>query len=132
MVLAIGFAPASNLKKYRIDTSTTADAHTAKAQEKFQDCIITCDYAEGEERLTQRSAVSFEWYVKASGYEEKLTIQLKCENASARGVRFPESWNTSIECARLGKAKIESSIEELKKVSSLSQSISFKFEDKIV
>ena len=87
----------------------------AKAKEKFQDCIITCAYAEGEERLTQRSEVSFEWYVKVSGYEEKLTIQLKCENASARGVRFPESWNTSIECARLGKAKIESSIEELKK-----------------
>ena len=87
----------------------------AKAKEKFHDCIITCAYKGGEERLTATSEVSFEWYVSISGCEEKLITKMRCDHASARGVRFPESWNTSIECARLGKAKIESSIEALKK-----------------
>ena len=94
------------------DVAATA---MAKAKKKIQDCIITCAYKGDDERLTKTSEVSFEWYVSISGCEEKLITKMRCDMASARGVRFPESWNTSIECARLGKAKIESSIEALKK-----------------
>ena len=64
-------------------------------------------------KLRQRSRVSFEWRINIGGLDERQTITLKCENACAQGVPFPQPWKTAVRCTHLPQ-KAALSVEKLR------------------
>ena len=45
-----------------------------------------------------RSQVRYVWTVKIFNYEEEFETSLRCGDADARGVPFPEGWRTALKC----------------------------------
>ena len=49
-----------------------------------------------------RSQVRYVWTVKIFNYEEEFETSLRCGDADARGVPFPEAWRTALKCVGHG------------------------------
>ena len=54
-----------------------------------------------------RSDVQYEWNIKTQGYDERFEETLRCDNACARGVTFPEHWKTALRCIGFAKKAYE-------------------------
>ena len=48
-----------------------------------------------------RSTLVYEWHVCVGGYEEKSSVNIRCDKISQEGVPFPKSWHTALRCANL-------------------------------
>ena len=95
-----------------------------KAKAAFPACdILKCSYAGGDECLTSKSKVRFEWTVDVNGHTDKLSVEMMCCSAFARGVRYPEHWRTAIHCALLGET-IAKSVQKLQDFNGVSATLS--------
>ena len=47
-------------------------------------------------RVTRRAEVGFAWDVAGgAGIQERHVVELRCDHACDRGVKFPESWKSA-------------------------------------
>ena len=52
------------------------------------------------DELKQNSMLEFVWDIAVGGFGAEETIQVRFDNASARGVPLPPTWQTAIRCAK--------------------------------
>ena len=58
----------------------------------------SCDI---NEPPTLRSTLVYVWHCSVLGYHEETSVHVRCGNASERGVRFPDGWQTALRCSNL-------------------------------
>ena len=51
--------------------------------------------------ITKRCTLVYEWHIECAGLSESCVVNVECGHADRRGVPFPKSWHTALNCSNL-------------------------------
>ena len=89
----------------RLDEAAKEAANRAQASHGH-DVTFTCSYGGtvGGRELKKTAMVQFAWRAEAGEFNEEHTVQVRCDNACAKGIPLPNSLKVALRLRRLGQA----------------------------